>query len=289
MLLSATGFPSSKTVQIRIYNFTTTTEVVAWTSIGVSERADGEVYSTYYYNYSLTSGSEYIVDWKDNSTPVNTASEAISLLQSEVASIFAKLPTNYIMGSSDVDNHDTTIDTIAINVAGLDGAAMRGTDSAALASVCTETRLAELDAANLITDVANVKTDTAAILLDTAEIGTAGAGLTNINLPDQTMNITGNITGNISGSIGSLATQAKADVNAEVADVINTDANVELASVPTTTSDLRKMIQFIFQYFRNKRTATDSVETLFKEDASTSLGTATLASDGTTRTKGEMG
>jgi len=51
--------------------------------------------------------------------------------------------------------------------------AMRGTDNAALASVCTEARLAELDAANLPADVD-------AILLDTAEIGAAGAGLTAI-------------------------------------------------------------------------------------------------------------
>lgn len=42
------------------------------------------------------------------------------------------------------------------------------------------------------------------ILVDTAEIGAAGAGLTNINLPDQTMNITGNITGNLTGSVGSV-------------------------------------------------------------------------------------
>src|SRR3990172_3216149 len=41
----------------------------------------------------------------------------------------------------------TDIDAIAVDVAGLDGAAMRGTDSAALASVCTEGRLSELDAA----------------------------------------------------------------------------------------------------------------------------------------------
>lgn len=82
-------------------------------------------------------------------------------------------------------------------------------------------------------------------------IGTAGAGLTEaggdgdhltaIDLPDQTMNITGNLSGsvgsvtgavgsvtgavgsvtgnvggNVTGSIGSLATQAKADVNSEV-------------------------------------------------------------------------
>src|SRR3972149_6744091 len=39
---------------------------------------------------------------------------------------------------------------------------------------------------------------------DTAEIGIAGAGLTNINLPNQTMDIVGNITGNLSGSVGSV-------------------------------------------------------------------------------------
>jgi hypothetical protein len=43
-----------------------------------------------------------------------------------------------------------------------------------------------------------------AILVDTSEIGVAGAGLTAIDLPDQTMNITGNITGNLSGSVGSV-------------------------------------------------------------------------------------
>lgn len=42
------------------------------------------------------------------------------------------------------------------------------------------------------------------VLLDTAEIGAAGAGLTNINLPNQTMDIVGNITGNLSGSVGSV-------------------------------------------------------------------------------------
>ena len=47
---------------------------------------------------------------------------------------------------------------------------MRGTDSAALASVCTEARLAELDAANLPADVANVS----------SRIGVGGAGLTRV-------------------------------------------------------------------------------------------------------------
>jgi hypothetical protein len=52
------------------------------------------------------------------------------------------------------------------------------------------------------------------ILLDTAEIGAAGAGLTNINLPNQTMDIIGNITGNLSGSVGSVTGLTAADVGA---------------------------------------------------------------------------
>ena len=56
----------------------------------------------------------------------------------------------------------TTIDGATINaVVGSFSIAnrfMRGTDSGALASVCTETRLAELDAANLPTDISGVPT-----------------------------------------------------------------------------------------------------------------------------------
>lgn len=50
--------------------------------------------------------------------------------------------------------------------------AMRGTDSASLASVCTEARLAELDAANLPTDVAAIPT-TAMRGTDSASTATA--------------------------------------------------------------------------------------------------------------------
>jgi len=59
------------------------------------------------------------------------------------------------------------------------------------------------DAGGLDLD-AQIGTDIDAILVDTAEIGAAGAGLTNINLPNQTMDIVGNITGNLSGSVGSV-------------------------------------------------------------------------------------
>lgn len=45
---------------------------------------------------------------------------------------------------------------ISADIAAIPTTAMRGTDSAALASVCTEPRLAELDAANLPTDISNL-------------------------------------------------------------------------------------------------------------------------------------
>lgn len=52
------------------------------------------------------------------------------------------------------------IRAIRDDVTGIAGAVMRGTDSAALASVCTEGRLAELDAANLPTTTDDILADT---------------------------------------------------------------------------------------------------------------------------------
>lgn len=54
-----------------------------------------------------------------------------------------------------------------------------------------------------------------------ARIGVAGAGLTNINLPNQTMDITGNITGNLSGSVGSV-TGAVGSVTGNVGGIAGT-------------------------------------------------------------------
>lgn len=74
-----------------------------------------------------------------------------------------------------VENPTTAVDLSATDIQLCDTTTtntdMRGTNSAALASVCTEGRLAELDAANL-------PATTDAILVDTAVIGALGAGLT---------------------------------------------------------------------------------------------------------------
>jgi hypothetical protein len=64
-----------------------------------------------------------------------------------------------------------------------------------------------------------IKAQTAAIETDTAEIGAAGAGLTNINLPNQTMDIVGNITGNLSGSVGSVTGNVGGNVTGSVGSI----------------------------------------------------------------------
>src|SRR3972149_6127247 len=62
-------------------------------------------------------------------------------------------------------------------------------------------------AGDLAALVTTVDTVVDAILVDTTEIGVAGAGLTNINLPNQTMDITGNLSGSVgsvTGAVGSV-------------------------------------------------------------------------------------
>lgn len=94
-----------------------------------------------------------------------------------------------------------------------------------------------LDDTDLIDDgtsgLAKIATDVAAILVDTAEIGTAGAGLTNINLPNQTMDIVGNITGNLSGSVGSV-TGAVGSVTGAVGSVTGLTAS-DVGAIKTQT------------------------------------------------------
>src|SRR3990167_1523811 len=112
---------------------------------------------------------------------------------------------------------------------------------------------------------------------DTAEIGAAGAGLTAINLPDQTMNITGDITGNLSGSVGSVtgavgsvtgltasnldttvsSRATPAQVNAEVVDALATDTYAEPAQgAAAATTTLAAKINFLFKAWRNRTTQT---------------------------------
>jgi hypothetical protein len=74
------------------------------------------------------------------------------------------------------------------------------------------------------------------------------------------------ITGNLDGTVGSLAAQAKADVNAEVLDVMNTDTFGEPTGVPAATASLVSKIGRLHMALRNKVTVTATKKTFFDDD-----------------------
>ncbi len=98
----------------------------------------------------------------------------------------------------------------------------------------------------------------------------------------------GEITANIVGSINSLATQAKADVNAEVKDVLETDTQAEPTSPPASTASLKDKIAWLFTLGKNKRTQTATTETVLADDGTTPIATSAKSDTGTTFTRGKF-
>lgn len=128
-----------------------------------------------------------------------------------------------------------------------------------------------------------------------ARIGAAGAGLTAIDLPDQTMNIIGNITGNLSGSVGSV-TGAVGSVTGAVGSVTgltasNLDATISSRATPAqilTTAlteayaadgDAGTLSQILFQLqaFLQERSVSGTTLTVKKLDGTTTAMTFTLS------------
>lgn len=101
--------------------------------------------------------------------------------------------------------------------------------------------------------------------------------------------VTGNVGGNVTGSVGSLAAQAKADVNAEVLDVLNTDTFAEPGQgTPASTTTLVAKIGYLFKNWRNKKTQTATEWALYADDTTTKDQEAVVSDDATTATKGEI-
>lgn len=132
------------------------------------------------------------------------------------------------------------------------------------------------------------------VLTDTAEIGTAGAGLTNINLPDQMMNITGNLSGSVgsvTGAVGSVSAAVTVGTNndktdytlsaAGIASVLTTQMTQSYAAdgaAPTLAQAL-----FLIQQMLGDFAISGSTLTVKKLDGTTTAATFTL-DDGTSPT-----
>jgi hypothetical protein len=87
--------------------------------------------------------------------------------------------------------------------------------------------------------------------------------------------VTGNVGGNVTGSVGSLATQAKADVNAEVVDVLRTDLIPDSYAAdgaqPTFAQAILAIQQWLFE-----RAVVSTTVTVNKPDGTTAAMTFTL-------------
>jgi len=103
-----------------------------------------------------------------------------------------------------------------------------------------------------------------------------------------TGDIDANISGDLLGNVASLGTQAKADVNAEVKDVLENDSQAEPASPPSSTSSLRDKIGWLFTLWRNKRTQSSTQEKVYADNGTTVIGTSAKSDSSGTFTRGEF-
>lgn len=87
-----------------------------------------------------------------------------------------------------------------------------------------------------------------------------------------------------------LSTLTAADVNSEVVDVLSVDTFAEPGSgAPGASISLASKIGYLYKAFRNKVTQTSTEYKLYADDEATVHQKATVADDGTTFTRGEVG
>jgi len=101
------------------------------------------------------------------------------------------------------------------------------------------------------------------------QIGTAGAGLTNL---------------------GGMSSTMKSQVNAEVLDVMNVDTHAEPGQgAPAATTSIFAKINYLYKRWRNKYTETEMTSNIYNDAGDTIDQKAVLSDDGTTFTKSEYG
>ena len=89
--------------------------------------------------------------------------------------------------------------------------------------------------------------------------------------------------------VAALAAQAKADVNAEVADVLTVDTIAEVAqATPAATPTVFQALALLYGFLRNEFVQLSSGEMRLKNDGGTVVVKATVTDDGSTFTRGEL-
>jgi len=98
------------------------------------------------------------------------------------------------------------------------------------------------------------------------------------------VNLAASQTGVTIGTVNSLGATARTQVNDELLDVLATDIQNELSSIPSATPTLRQAIMLLFMMARNRRTASATVEQIYNT-AGTAIATASVSESGSVYTK----
>jgi hypothetical protein len=102
-------------------------------------------------------------------------------------------------------------------------------------------------------------------------------------------NITGNHVGNVTGTIGSLAAQAKTDVNTEVVDALSTDTYAEPGqATPPATASISAKVGFLHKMARNQVTNDGTTIRVYNSGGSTIDQKSTVSETAGTVTRGEF-
>jgi hypothetical protein len=85
-----------------------------------------------------------------------------------------------------------------------------------------------------------------------------------------------------------LATITPEQVKDQIVSAIAIDDCAEPTSVPASNSSLKDKISWLFMLAKNRLTQTSNTQTVFRDDAVTSVATANVSDDGTTATRGKF-
>ena len=212
-----------------------------------------------------------------------------------------KLPTNKIMGSSVVTDKDDEIDAIKTITDALPDAGALSTITTHLTDIKGGTFSGVTDSLEAVRNrgdsawitAVGFSTHSAAAVWSVATRTLTSFGTLAQDIWDKAtsaLTTVGSIgkllVDNINATISSRSTVTKAQVNAEVVDVLVTDIHAEPASIPAATSSLKDKIGWIFSRLRNKRTFnTSGVETVKNDGGSANIASRTVTDDATTLTK----
>ena len=171
-----TNFTGTVTVVITIDNGTQSS------SGGTAPAHEGNGYHSYTPTQAETNGDHLAFTFTGSGAISHTVQTFTEFPQTvDNNTLISAIPTTAMRGTDSAALATVCTETrlaeldagnLPTDIAAIPTTAMRGTDSAALATVCTETRLAELDAGNLPTDIAAIPT--------TAMRGTDSAALATV-------------------------------------------------------------------------------------------------------------